>query len=542
MDKNLNSLLHNSVKWYRAKNRWWLPLIAGLFYSLCQSPFNHVTHPVFFLFPFISFIIVIPLFVFSLEEPLKRAALKTYLFGITASLTQFYWLANVTLEGLWHLIMLALFALTLFIGLLYLLYGMLFRFIAKRFGSFYLILFPVVWIIIEYVRTLGDMSFPWALLGYALTPILALAQLASITGVYGLSFIIIFGNIIILELIISVYKNHQIKLKLFQLGIFSLVLILLALWGGSRLKSHSNFNKTLRIALIQNNMDQGNWNGMVSLDTSMAITEQLLITAAERNPDLIILPESGVYCYLERSRRARARVIGWSSLIRVPMIFGTLHFKRESDNPYYKYKVYNAVFSFDVGYSGFEHYYKIKLVPFSEALPFEGAFPILSRVNLGESDFHRGSEEKLLTIRNKYYAAPFICYEIIYPDFVRRRVNNGANLLINVTNDGWWGRSNGPFHHATMARMRSIENGVSLARCANSGISMLVDPVGRIIDKKGLYKRAVLTGSIPYERIDTFYSKFGDWIIRTALIIFILAIANLYIQKFRKKYSRRDNV
>lgn len=542
MIRKLHTFLHAISKWYNAKNRWWLPLITGLFYSLCHAPFNHETHPVFFFFPFLSFVIFIPLFFFSLEEPLKRAVLKTYLFGITASLTQFYWLANVTLEGLWHLIMLALFALTLFIALLYLLYGMLFRFVVKRFGTLYILLFPVVWIIIEYARTLGDMSFPWALLGYSLMPILPLAQFASITGVYGLSFIIVLGSILLYRLIIAIYRNNLVGLKMFQLGIFILFLIIVAVWGGLRIKSHRSFNNTLRVSLVQNNIDQGNWNARISLDTSMAITEQLVNTAAESNPDLIILPESGIYCYLERNRRTKSRVLNWSKSIKIPLIFGTLHWQRERDNPYYKYKVYNAVFSLDIGQDKFEHYYKIKLVPFSEALPFEGAFPILSRVNLGESDFHRGTEEKILTIGGKYHTAPFTCYEIIYPHFVRRRVNAGANLLVNVTNDGWWGRSNGPFHHAAMARMRSIENGVSLARCANSGISMLVDPVGRIIDKKGLYERAVLTGNIPYDRIDTFYCKFGDWIIRTALIIFILAIANLYIQKFKKKFSRRNNL
>lgn len=526
-------------KWYNSKNRWWLPLIAGFFYSFCYAPFNHETHPALFFFPFLSFFVLIPLFFFALEKPRKRAVLKTYLFGITASLTQFYWLANVTLEGLWHLIMIALCALTLFIALLYLFYGMLFRICVNRFGSLYMILFPAVWIIIEYARALGDMSFPWALLGYSLAPILPLAQLSSITGVYGLSFVIVFMNILFYELIIAIYRNNRIRFRLLQLAGFVLSLIIVSVWGGLRIKSHAGFNNTLRVSLIQSNMDQGNWNAGISLDTSMAIIERLVKTAAEDNPDLIILPESGIYCYLERNLRMKNRILSWSEAINIPLIFGTLHWERERDNPYYKYKVYNAVFSLDKGQSVFEHYYKIKLVPFSEALPFEGAFPILSRVNLGESDFQRGAEEKLLSIGGKYHTAPFICYEIIYPDFVRRRVNAGANLLVNVTNDGWWGRSNGPFHHAAMARMRSIENGVSLARCANSGISMLVDPVGRIICTKGLYKRAVLTGAIPYDRIDTFYSKFGDWIIRTSLIIVILAIANLYIQKFRNKFNRR---
>lgn len=460
-----------------------------------------------------------------------------YLFGITASLTQFYWLANVVVDNLWPVIMLGLFCLTLFIALQYLLLGFLFRIVFARFGTSYIILFPAVWVVIEWLRSLGEMSFPWALLGYSLTPILPLAQIASLGGVYLLSFIIILGNCLVFELIRAIYKKRQVKKAALKAACFSLLLVIAAIWGVFRLHNYKDFPDTLRVSLLQSNMDQTNWNGRVSLDTAMAITESMVYKAAGENPDVLVFPESGIYCYLENQRREKAQVFTWIDSTRIPMIFGTLHFTRNPDNDIYKYRVYNAVFYIAADSYIFEHYYKVKLVPFSEALPFEGIFPVLSRLNLGESDFARGETEEIYTIKNRYHAGPFLCYEIIYPDFVRRRVNNGADLLINVTNDGWFGRSNGPFTHAAMARMRSIENGVSLARCANSGISMFVDPVGRVLGTTSLYTRSILTRSVPHAKIDTVYRRWGDWVVYAscALLLFFVPLVTMVTHKYKKK-------
>lgn len=526
MVKVLLKIITGIESWYQQKNRWWIPLLCGFFYMSGHAPFNHETHGALFLFPLFSFVVVIPLLAFSLETSFKRAMINCYLFGITASFTQFYWLVNVMIEGLWIVIILGLCILTLYIALLYLLYGFLYRWLVKTFGSFSIILFPAVWIIVEYVRTLGDMSFPWALNGYALSPVLPIAQLASITGIYGLSFLIIYANIIIWEILKAIPKNYFSRTLKIHLSVFVILVLCITIWGSLRLHQYANPDKTVRISLIQNNIDQKNWKGKISLDTSMAITEKLVYQEGNEKSDLIIFPESGIYCYLERELRQRARIIKWSRSTRVPMILGTLHFERMKNNPYYKYRVFNAVFFLDTNTTIFQHYYKIKLVPFSEGLPFEGFFPLLSRLNLGESDFHRGEKEVIFPLKSceELFLAPFLCYEIIYPDFVRNRVNQGANILVNLTNDGWFGFSTAPYNHAAMARMRSIENGLSLARCANSGISMFVDPVGRVIDKTKLYERTVLISEISSYRIITFYSRFGNWIIWLSFIVGTIAL------------------
>lgn len=441
-------------------------------------------------------------------------------------------------DGLWPVIFGGLILLTLAFALIYLIYGVLFRFIYKRFGIYYIVLFPALWVILEYFRTLTEISFPWNFTGYSLTPILNIAQLASITGVWGLSLIVVLGNCILLQLLLSFYKKADFKKDVYRVAIFFLLLICIAVWGSFRLGKYDNFNMKTRISLIQSNIDQGNWNGKVSLDSSMAISEQLVFQANEKKPDLIIFPESGVYCYLERQWREKMQVFQWSRETGVPMIIGTLHFERQIDNPYYKYRVYNAVFLLDKESYEFERYFKIRLLPFSEALPFEGIFPIISRLNLGESDFKRGTEEVIFSLDPlDLKPAPFLCYEIIFPDFVRNRVNAGANLLVNLTNDGWFGHSTGPYHHAGMSRMRSIENGVPLARCANSGISMLVDPVGRIVGKTRLYKRNALTGDLPKQTINTFYLRHGNWVIQMAFLIVILfALNNLIMAIFLKLF------
>jgi apolipoprotein N-acyltransferase len=152
-------------------------------------------------------------------------------------------------------------------------------------------------------------------------------------------------------------------------------------------------------------------------------------------------------------------------------------------------------------------------------------------VNLGQSDFKRGNREVVFGISKRWFAGMFLCYEIIFPDFVRRRVASGATMLVNLTNDGWWGRSNGPYQHATMSRMRSIENGVSLARCANTGISMLVDPLGRVLCKTGLYERTVLTHALPCYKINTIYTRFGDWVVWVSWIIIGIFLGMVFFKK-----------
>jgi apolipoprotein N-acyltransferase len=142
-------------------------------------------------------------------------------------------------------------------------------------------------------------------------------------------------------------------------------------------------------------------------------------------------------------------------------------------------------------------------------------------VNLGGAGFKRGDSESVFRINENLEIAPYICYEIIFPDFVRRRLKESTNLIVNVTNDGWFRRTSGPYQHAAMAQTRSIENGITLARSANSGISMFVDPCGRITEKTGLYTRDMMVRDVGLYRVKTLYGRFGDWFVWLCLGIVV---------------------
>jgi apolipoprotein N-acyltransferase len=249
---------------------------------------------------------------------------------------------------------------------------------------------------------------------------------------------------------------------------------------------------------------------------------------------LIVGSESALLCFLARRPTLSARVQKWVDSTHIPFTFGALHWDKAPTGSYYNYLVYNSAVLAQPRNTDFQQYFKIKLVPFSEALPFEARFPIVSRVNLGEADFQRGKELTVFEIGDRIKAAPFICYEIIYPGFVQKRLAQGANLIMTITNDGWFGKTSGPYQHATMARMRSIENGVSLVRCANSGFSMIVDPFGRVNSQTKLFERTLLTGTVTLANPGTFYSKTGDWFVTVCLLICGSGLVIFGIGKCRK--------
>jgi apolipoprotein N-acyltransferase len=397
-------------------------------------------------------------------------------------------------------------------------------------------------VLIEFVRGWGELSFPWNYLGYVFVPILALAQLSSVCGVLGLSFIAIAGNILVWELLRSYLRGADISQKWLHIAVFAAFLAVSAGWGLLRLSRALPDAPAVTVSLVQANMDQARW-GDGSLDTCMDISGAMVYEAAKQRPDLIILAESALFCYLVHRPWIVGQVRSWSDSTHSPIITGSLHWDRTRDRRgNFEYAVYNTAFFIDTGGREFEPYFKIRLLPFSEAMPFETQLPLLNRLNLGEADFSRGSEEKVFRIGRDIRAGPFICFEIVFPDFVRRRVLKGANLLVNITNDGWWGRSNGPYHHASMARMRCIENGVPLARCANSGVSMAVDQYGRVLGRTRLGERTVLTRSVSLASVPTVYRRFGDWVLLVALFFVAEAVMVAAVQFFFFRRSRKASL
>jgi apolipoprotein N-acyltransferase len=219
-------------------------------------------------------------------------------------------------------------------------------------------------------------------------------------------------------------------------------------------------------------------------------------------------------------------------------LVGALDFMPDK-KPWREYRFYNSTFLFhpEAGRRA-EQYSKLRLVPFSEKLPFENIFPLLNYVNLGEGDFSPGDGYRIWGDAMRY--APSICYEIIYPDFVRKAREAGAQFLVNVTNDGWFGRSNGPHQHANIARFRAMETGLPIARCSNTGISVFYDAWGRDLGHTALLDSTVLRRKLPVPERETLYARYGGlWDGFYWLALGVWIAATIALHRLRKPSDSR---
>jgi len=155
-------------------------------------------------------------------------------------------------------------------------------------------------------------------------------------------------------------------------------------------------------------------------------------------------------------------------------------------------------------------YDKIHLVPFGEYIPFGSLFSFVEKISTEAGNFKVGNNLVVATLSGGHQLSAFICYEAIFPELIRRFASHGAEVFVNVTNDGWFGNSSAPFQHLNMARLRAIENRRYLLRAANNGITAVIDPYGRILKKTRLYERSVLESGFEFQSVRTFYTRHGD--------------------------------
>ncbi len=453
----LQVILKKIDAYYTGANRFWIPIACGLLYSLCLPPFSGMLHPVLTPMPLLAFAALIPLFYIVTRTPRRRALIHAYLHCAAMTLGQYYWIGFDTAEGYWALILIGVVLISLAWGALYFAAALAFRYLMRRLPRLYIIVYPAAWVLVEYFRTRTDLAFPWSFIGYGAVGILPLAQLSSVTGVWGLSYIIVACNIALWELLRAYMFGADKRRQLRAVIVCAALTIAIFVWGAVRMGGKVPQEPVSKIAVVQSYMDQFHW-GSGSLDTAVTVSDSMVKVAAKHKPDIIIFSESALMCYLDRRPEIKQQVLSWAKNAGAPIMVGALHWDFINDAETRRdYDVYNTVFLADVDGDSLRRYHKILLVPFSEIMPFEAKFPILSRVNLGGASFKRGDSEAVFRINENLEIAPYICYEIIFPDFVRRRLTDSTNLLVTVTNDGWFGRTSGPYQHAVMAQTRSIE-------------------------------------------------------------------------------------
>ena len=391
--------------------------------------------------------------------------------------------------------------LVLYLALFPGLFALCLAWLIKQFGPRAVMLAPAVWVTTELGRTYFWSGFPWLLLGYSQTTVLPIAQIASVVGVFGLSALVALA-----AAALSYVAAVQSRESLAALAATAMLMAAIAVWGSSRLR-HGTLTEQgtgVRVALVQGNIPQDEkWDAARAnqiFETYLAMTRQ----AAQQGAQLVIWPESATPFYFEEDRAAGDRIRQLVQQTGIELLFGSDQLEHTKPPLYY-----NSAFLMRRDGSTAGVYRKMHLVPFGEYVPLKRLLFFVGTLVEGAGDYTAGQSMVMLpTSFGKISTA--ICYEIVYPNLVRSAVLAGSRLLTTITNDAWYGYSSAPYQHFLQASMRAIEQGRYLARSANTGISGIVDPYGRVVQRSRIFERTVMSGEVRMLDTVTIYGRIGD--------------------------------
>ena len=447
---------------------------------------------------------------------LKCASLVGFWFGFGYFLAGLYWIAEAFLVEPWRHAWLIPFVMTAMPS------GMaLFSAAAAAFamllwlpgiGRVFALAFAFG--LAEYARGHVLTGLPWNLVGYALLGALPMMQLASVFGVYALSLlaVLLFAS----PAAITAPEGSNLQAGRAGLGLAAVLLVLLGLgyvWGEHRLAEAAQDSTGIRLRIVQADVDQADkWRPENSAEI---FTDYLDLTKSGSDGlagiNIVIWPETAVPFLLADSPDA-LEAIGAALPEGTSLVVGSARLteERDSKGTLGQTRIYNSLLTIDDRGRVVSSYDKMHLVPFGEYLPFQDFMESLGIMQLTgvRGGFSSGAGPRLLSIPGAPPASPLICYEIIFPDDVTKS-SARPGWLLNVTNDAWFGSSSGPYQHFHQAQVRAVEQGLPLARAANTGISALIDPYGRILAKISLGEKGVIDVDLPKVGSSTFFAQFG---------------------------------
>ena len=519
--------------WKRAA----IATVAGALSSLAMAPFN--AWPVLFL--------TFPVMVWLIDgagggrlHGLPAAAMAGWWFGLGYFVPGLYWIGYAFLVDAptfaW-LMPFAVLGLPAYLALFPAFGFGLARLIWSKDGSRVIALAASL-TASEWLRGHVLTGFPWNAFGYALTNPLALAQVASLIGLWGLTFlsVAIFASPAVL-----IDGNSRGRRPWVAPVVALLVLVAMGIFGAVRL----GLQPTTTVANVKLRIMQPNLQQDVRFNyAAKAEVMRKYLTLSDRasgpqstgvrDASILIWPESAFPFFLTREADALAQI---DDLLPKGTILITGSVRAPDLPPGTRItRAYNSIYAIDHDGSVLSIYDKLHLVPFGEFLPFQDWMEKLGFVQLTkvQGGFIPGTGRRAMEIPNAPPALPLICYEAIFPDEVAAR-GERPGWIINLTNDGWFGISTGPYQHLQQARLRAIEQGLPVVRAANTGISAVIDPVGRIVARLSLGVEGVLDSSLPAAIAPTIYARSGD--IPTAMIV-----AAALILVIRRRVAKRSRL
>ena len=365
----------------------------------------------------------------------------------------------------------------------------------------------------EWLRGQMLSGFPWNAFGYALTEPLALAQTASLIGLWGLTF-----------LSVAIFASPAVLIDGRSRGrrpwiapVMALALLVaMGIFGGVRLSLQPTaVVAKVKLRIMQPNLQQDvkfNYAAKAEvMQKYLALSDRASgpQSTGVRDASILIWPESAFPFFLTREADAMAQI---ADLLPKGTILITGSVRAPDLPPGVRItRAYNSIYVIDHDGSVLSVYDKVHLVPFGEYLPFQDWMEKLGFVQLTkvQGGFIAGTRRRPMEMPNAPRMLPLICYEAIFPGDVASR-DDRPGWMINLTNDGWFGNSTGPYQHLQQARVRAIEQGLPMVRAANTGISAVIDPVGRIVARLGLGVEGVLDANLPAAIAPTIYARLGD--------------------------------
>lgn len=487
---------------------------------------------------FFAFLGFLPLLFALKGKSLSESFRLSYFCGFIFNLIIFYWVMIVMQQYgklPWPLALIILLLLATYLGLYFTLTFSTACFLERK-GLKLTITLPFLWVSFEYLKSSLFTGFPWENLGYSQFLLTYMIQVADITGVYGVSFLIVIFNTFLFSLITS-WKTLK-KIPKFETLLILFLFFIVFCYSYLRIENIKKVmgdRETITVKLIQPNIDQAvKWNPEYQEET-LRILESLTLTPRDDHSELIIWPEAAVpfYYQLNGDKAVRVQEILGKSHASC-LLFGSPAISIEGS----EIKYYNSAFLISSEGKILGRYDKIHLVPFGEYVPLKKILFFVQKMVKDIGDFSSGKESGVLSCEDKKLGV-LICYEIIFPELARRCIQKGASLLITITNDAWFGRTSAPYQHNSMAVFRAIENRVFVLRCANTGISSIIDPSGKIISSTKIFTPAKITGKIKLLKFPTIYKKYGDIFAILCIIISGLFFGKRNFEKVFLKCKRR---
>jgi apolipoprotein N-acyltransferase len=467
-----------------------LPVLSGILLVLAQPPIS---------LSFLAFFALIPLFYSQNSVSLRRSFAAGWVTGIVSSTGLLYWIIVAVNKygGInIYLSLLILALLIVYVALYTGCFSLTISFLEKRFSVPFYFSAPPVWVLLEYLRGTLITGFPWSYLSHSQHNFLPFIQVISITGAYFISFLIVAVNAVVFTL----WKRQ--KASSVYIAALSILVISSLVYGFNQMGKKDP--EGLKATIIQGNVSQDmKWDEAFKLKTVRTYYQKTVEGAG--NADLIVWPETAMPFIFDREVNINGYIKALPAITGSNLLFGTISRDRQG-------RFYNTAYIY--GKSGQElgQYSKGHLVPFGEYTPLRVYLPFLEKLSVQMGEFFPGQSHGPIQT-GAGNVGILICYEGIFPYITNETVRKGAQVLVNITNDAWYDRTSAPYQHLAFYVFRAIESDRYVLRAANTGISAIIDPRGRIHGATPIFEERVVKGRYAIKDSQTLYVRYGDYFV-----------------------------